>query len=384
MVPKLTIYKHEREEVEASAILDVFYQIYGSRNSLGDFILEYEEAFFEITGEVVEEPEGVTLTGQGSIKPMNTPKMQYEPPHRYTTFKIDPNIGQMRIKITCKKTFDDLRGKQIRAYTLTEGEKADSPIKKCAGVLQVMPNSQHDRKVLKLLLVNVMTNTDGGDKTQYGYDATKLCEEKENLRMFLRQALIDPIFKEEKLNLSGKGKKANTQARDEFNRLYALPDDFLFAYDDSGRTGKENIAIYLHKKLQALNRQALEGGYLPVFFVPQAKLKSISSDGTEDSPAGYCMVDKQLIIMSKGTILGSLAHEVFHSLKLPHTWAHKDHIQANIKDLTAPNGKYSFEFMKTYNIMDYNRLKYHIYYWQAIIANKNALAEPNDYKPEQL
>ena len=128
----------------------------------------------------------------------------------------------------------------------------------------------------------------------------------------------------------------------------------------------------------------MEGGYLPVFFVPQAKLKSISSDGTEDSPAGYCMVDKQLIIMSKGAILGSLAHEVFHSLKLPHTWAHKDHIQANIKDLTAPNGKYSFEFMKTYNIMDYNRLKYHIYYWQAIIANKNALAEPNDYKPEQL
>ena len=202
--------------------------------------------------------------------------------------------------------------------------------------------------------------------------------------MFLRQALIDPIFKEEKLNLSGKGKKANTQARDEFNRLYVLSSDLLFAYDDSGRTGKENIAIYLHKKLQALNRQALEGGYLPVFFVPQAKLKSISSDGTEDSPAGYCMVDKQLIIMSKGAILGSLAHEVFHSLKLPHTWAHKDHIQANIKDLTAPNGKYSFEYLKTHNIMDYNRLKYHIYYWQAIIANKNALAEPNDYKPEQL
>ena len=34
--------------------------------------------------------------------------------------------------------------------------------------------------------------------------------------------------------------------------------------------------------------------------------------------------------------------------------------------------------------MDYSHLKYHIYHWQAKIANGNALVEPDNYKPEQL
>ena len=77
-----------------------------------------------------------------------------------------------------------------------------------------------------------------------------------------------------------------------------------------------------------------------------------------------------------------IAHEVFHSLGLPHSWVHKDHTDPNKKDLVAPNGKYSFKHLETYNSMDYHSLKYHIYYWQAKIANENALTEPNDYKPE--
>ncbi|ASF43509.1 type VI secretion system Vgr family protein [Capnocytophaga endodontalis] len=374
LIPKLTLYKHENENIESSAILDIKYEIYGDKDLLKEFFLEYEEDFFKIAAVDISTFEEIE---NGKVK-------NYEPPKNYTTFKIDTFARNMNIKIECLKPFGDLRGKFIKAYTLTADTEGKEPIKKCAGVLQVMPNSKNNRKVVKLLLVNVMTNVNNSRTTQYGYDTARLHKEKENVRMFLRQALIDPIFKDEKLNLSGKGGKTNIKARDEFNHLYVLANDLLFAYDFSGRTRKENIVVYLYKKLQELNPQALEEGYLPVFFVPMENLKSINSDGVEESLAGYCMVDKQLIIISKGAVLGDFAHEVFHSLKLPHTWEHKNHIKAGEIRLTVPNGKYSFEFMKTCNIMDYSHLKYHIYHWQAKIANGNALVEPDNYKPEQL
>lgn len=75
------------------------------------------------------------------------------------------------------------------------------------------------------------------------------------------------------------------------------------------------------------------------------------------------------------------AHEIFHGLKLPHTWQSKNHKKAGEIDLTVPNGKHSFEYCKTYNIMDYSDTRYFIYDCQAKIANNNATAEPNNYIP---
>lgn len=66
-----------------------------------------------------------------------------------------------------------------------------------------MPNDKANRKVVKLLMVNVITNIDERTTADFGYDEQKLSEQKRYLRKYLRNSLIDPIFETARLDLSG-------------------------------------------------------------------------------------------------------------------------------------------------------------------------------------
>ena len=87
-----------------------------------------------------------------------------------------------------------------------------------------------------------------------------------------------------------------------------------------------------------------------------------------------------------GADLTSSAHEVYHSLKLPHTWESKNHINPIYNSATNPekNGKHSFKSKTTNNLMDYGITRdkqYFLYHWQCLVANSHASAEPTNYTP---
>ena len=82
-----------------------------------------------------------------------------------------------------------------------------------------------------------------------------------------------------------------------------------------------------------------------------------------------------------------IAHEVYHSLGLPHSFENRNHIpqtlQGENREMQS-NGEYSFEYKRTTNIMDYSDFRNNLFYWQIKIVRSKAAPEPNNYRPEQL
>ena len=82
-----------------------------------------------------------------------------------------------------------------------------------------------------------------------------------------------------------------------------------------------------------------------------------------------------------------ITHEVYHSLGLPHSFENRNHIPQTPQGgnrQTQSNGKYSFGYKRTTNIMDYSDHRNNLFYWQIKIVRSKAAPEPNNYRPEQL
>ena len=363
-VPKLILYKNENEQVRSVATLDIIYDVYEEPNNL---FIEYESTFFDII------EQGVTVAPPPPQPPL--PEVAYTPPEGYNIFKIPSksvgNHKSITVEIECLKPFGDLKGKQIKAYTLTEGTNGQPVQKKIVGVLDVMPNDKANRKVVKLLMVNVITNVDNNERTEVGYNAQKLSEQKKYLRKYLRNSLIDPIFKKVDLDLSGLN-TGDFTLRNEFNRLYTHRGK-LFSKERSSTPLSAYLKRNLHTDLT---------DYIPIFFLPQKKFED-----DRLTTAYYNPLFKVIVATNKLKPV-TIAHEVYHSLKLPHSFESKRHMPALINPLNrsiGSNGKYSFEYGKTTNIMDYTtNNRNNLFYWQIKIVCRNATAEPDNYIPEQL
>ena len=363
-VPKLILYKNENEQVRSVATLDIIYDVYEEPNNL---FIEYESTFFDII------EQGVTVAPPPPQPPL--PEVAYTPPEGYNIFKIPSksvgNHKSLTVEIECLKPFGDLKGKQIKAYTLTEGTNGQPAQKKVVGVLDVMPNDKANRKVVKLLMVNVITNVDNNERTEVGYNAQKLSEQKKYLRKYLRNSLIDPIFKKVDLDLSGLN-TGDFTLRNEFNRLYTHRGK-LFSKERSSTPLSAYLKRNLHTDLT---------DYIPIFFLPQKKFED-----DRLTTAYYNPLFKVIVATNKLKPV-TIAHEVYHSLKLPHSFESKRHMPAHIHPLNrsmGSNGKYSFEYGKTTNIMDYTtNNRNNLFYWQIKIVCRNATAEPDNYIPEQL
>ena len=363
-VPRLILYKNENEQVRSVAALDIIYDVYEEPNNL---FIEYESTFFDII------EQGVTVAPPPPQPPL--PEVAYTPPEGYNIFKIPSksvgNHKSITVEIECLKPFGDLKGKQIKAYTLTEGTNGQPAQKKVVGVLDVMPNDKANRKVVKLLMVNVITNVDNNERTEVGYNAQKLSEQKKYLRKYLRNSLIDPIFKKVDLDLSGLN-TGDFTLRNEFNRLYTHRGK-LFSKERSSTPLSAYLKRNLHTDLT---------DYIPIFFLPQKKFED-----DRLTTAYYNPLFKVIVATNKLKPV-TIAHEVYHSLKLPHSFESKRHMPAHIHPLNrsmGSNGKYSFEYGKTTNIMDYTtNNRNNLFYWQIKIVCRNATAEPDNYIPEQL
>lgn len=368
-VPKLILYKNENEQVRSVATLDIIYNVYEEPNNL---FIEYESKYFEVTEQAAVTVYGVSTHTSQQVP---LPEIAYSPPEGYKIFKIPSksvgNHKSLTIEIECLKPFGDLNGKQIKAYALTEGTNGQPAQKKIVGVLDVMPNDKANRKVVKLLMVNVITNIDERTTADFGYDEQKLSEQKRYLRKYLRNSLIDPIFETARLDLGGLN-TGDFTLRNEFNRNYAHRGK-LFSKERSSTP----LSAYLKRNLHTNPTD-----YIPIFFLPQEKF--------EDNPLtiAYYSPLSNVIVATNRLKPVTIAHEVYHSLKLPHSFESKRHMPAHIHPLNrsmGSNGKFSFKRGETTNIMDHTtNNRNNLFYWQIKIVCRNATAEPDNYIPEQL
>ena len=387
-VPKLILYKNENEQVRSVAALDIIYDVYEEPNNL---FIEYESKYFEVTEQAAVTTYGVSTHTSQQVP---LPEIAYTPPEGYNIFKISSksvgNHKSITVEIECLKPFGDLNGKQIKAYALTEGTNGQPAQKKIVGVLDVMPNDKANRKVVKLLMVNVITDVDSDRQAEKGYEAPKLLEQKKLLRKYLRNSLIDPIFKKVDLNLD------RSPVKEHFNRVYTRNNNLLY----NTPNGLPPLSVYLKEKLKeklkSILNERLRGktvnleaeynkrykDYLPIFFLSQKKF--------EDDPlkiAYYSPLSNVIVATNKLKPV-TIAHEVYHSLKLPHSFESKRHMPAHIHPLNRSidsNGKFSFKRGETTNIMDHTtNNRNNLFYWQIKIVCSKAAPEPNNYRPEQL
>jgi hypothetical protein len=380
--PVLGIYKHECETTKAIAMLQLQIQVIEKPDEL---ILEYDGNCFDIRESIDPSQSPVVITSKKptTITPYTHPNPSFKKLKLSRSVTGDSFVTA-DIEIEAIGTLSNPQ--RICAYTIMEdpncpGEK----IKKLAGTLKVLPNDNKNRKIVNVVLVNVITDIDADGKDLTEGLTAKLEEQKATIRKVLRQAMIDPVFTVVDLDLSGKSKKAvDVQRRNHFNRTYVVNGSLKCYYDGRASSlpaGWKNMEDYLSEQLIA-QKGSKYSNYKKVFFMPQ-KGYSIDKNNAIKPHAGYTSGDnpKNIVIVSNSKASTS-SHELLHSLGIAHTWESKNHQEPNVIDKTAPQGLHSFEHLKTSNIMDYSdpRLDF-IYAWQAKLANNKAIAEPTNYTP---
>jgi phage baseplate assembly protein gpV len=391
VVPMLTMYKHEKETAKSIAVLQLQIEV---EIEPEDLIIEFENEFFDIT-----EYKGTPAATPAILTPATTTvaATPEKPEEKMKQLKITKTVtsgtfNTLDIQVECKKTFTTF--KEIKAYTImadTDPAKTDK-VKKLAGVLRVLPNDKTKRKVKKIVLINVKTNIDSNRDIEEGLSPTTVVEQdqKTMIRKFLRQALIDPIFSIETLDLSSKN-QPNTTTRDNFNRTYVSSGRIKCYYKHGATvpTGWKDLSDYLYEKLKVQAGNIYEN-HMRVFYIAHSGyyIESNNLDGPDPLLIGKLGgftsgTEPKNIVMVADATLPTSAHEVMHSLKLPHTWESKNHINPIFNSVTNPekNGKHSFKHKSTKNIMDYGDKRYFLYNWQCVVANSHANAEPNNYSP---
>jgi type VI secretion system secreted protein VgrG len=392
--PKLCIYKHENETTKAVAILQLQIEVTVAPEEL---ILEFENDFFEITLYTGTPPATPTLITTPAAS--TTPPVQ--PQERMKQLQISKTLttgtfNTLEVQIECKKTFAT-GYKEITAYTVMANPDPaiSQKIRKLAGTLKVLPNDASKRKVKKIVLINVKTDIDNDpiNTVEEGFLVNDITEtgQKNIIRKFLRQALIDPVFSVETLDLSSFG-QPTTLIRDDFNRTY-VDGGRLKCYYKYGATVPahwKSLSDYLYTKLKAKPGVGTKyDNYMRIFYMPQSGFY-IEPNNTPGPTGGVLGgytdgTEPKNIVMVAGASPVSSSHEVYHSLKLPHTWESKNHIDPVFNSVTNPeiNGKHSFKTKTTNNLMDYGERnkQYFLFHWQCIVANSHANAEPTHYTP---
>ncbi|TRX31904.1 hypothetical protein FNW52_18095 [Flavobacterium sp. ZT3R18] len=381
--PKLCIYKHENETTKAVAILQLQIEVTVAPEEL---ILEFENEFFEITLYTGTPPATPTLISTPAAP--TTPPVQ--PQERMKQLQITKTLttgtfNTLEIQVECKKTFAT-GYKEITAYTvMSNPDPASSQkVRKLAGTLKVLPNDKTKRKVKNIVLVNVKTDVNVDGTAEEGFKAGTITIDKQKamIRKTLRQALIDPIFIIEELDIS-----TIRAGRDDLNHRYVDAGKLKCYYDHRATTiptGWKSLSDYLFEKL-VLAKGNRYNNYMRVFYVAQGCF-TIDKNNLAFPSVGILTgytdgANPKNIVMTKDAELPTLSHEVLHSLKLPHTWESKNHMEEGTSSNTVPQAKHSLKYMSTNNIMDYGTNKYFLYYWQCIVANNNASAEPPNYTP---
>lgn len=236
------------------------------------------------------------------------------------------------LKITCKENFS----KEQILYV-----KADDEI---CGVLHIHPNDSNFQKKINIVIVNVTTNANGVEVT-----GAPIAKSIDFFRKCLNQALIVPNIKEELTALNCKGPYFQRR----FCTIEAVGASSRRAYVITNSNG---LRDYLEGMCSNQFGNKYDG-YIKLFFIAEI------ADWN-----GFSYGNSKFGVYFNGHNRGTIAHETFHALSLPHTFASK-----NEDTLIA---KYTYKAGQTNNKMDYSHQQQFgsidrkfTYFWQWQILN---------------
>ena len=237
------------------------------------------------------------------------------------------------LKITCTKDFST----HELLYVKADGE--------ICGAIRIHPNAPAFERKLNIAIIKVETNANGNRQIKRG-------QPKPNSLSFFKkcchQALVIPNIVEEKVYLDCKGpyfqRRFCTIEIVKGKKIYKITKD------------ENRLRDYLEGMFQQQFGNKYNG-YLKLFFI-----------GEEADWNGFAYPNSTFAVYFGGHNRGTIAHETFHALNLPHTFA-----SINEGTLIA---KYTYKAGQTNNIMDYSHQtqfgsidRKMTYFWQWQILN---------------
>ncbi|MCY0977038.1 phage baseplate assembly protein V [Chryseobacterium wangxinyae] len=249
-------------------------------------------------------------------------------------------VGKHEIEVTiiCLKEFaKDQPIKVIATYKDAQGKEELS----LAGKLKVAKNK--NRYKARIVFIQVSTNI--GNSKRTGQPSGRESE----LKKYMNQALVNPHFEKTlTLDLSldvNPVTKQRHNRKTNFNRIVTPINSPTGGSDKWIYDGTEDkIYKFLNEELYKQYGTKYQNIY-KVYFIDESNGHLNSSGNWEGAVAGIgrTMKDskiKTILVYSSGFADSTLAHEVFHSMGLYHSFDN--------------NSNFTFEFEKTDNIMDYS------------------------------
>lgn len=262
---------------------------------------------------------------------------------------ICEGIYKYNVTIKCKTEFDTEKEIKVTAnYT----DATSITI----GSIRVKPNAQALRRKKNIVIVQVKTNLNGLEKNP------NIQLEALNVKKFLRQALITPVFTKAVLNLT------SNDGFDDY--VYQLGTTKVVLKKNKINSNGDSLIQFLNKQTIVVEEESkiIEESYGDTY-IKLFVFDEIGADkdetGSYTGLGGYSNGNNTVRFKSSDS---TASHEILHSLGLRHSFTAKS--PQNL------NAKYTYRPKLTDNIMDYSEIKtITLWNWQTEFTKEKTLDE---------
>ena len=321
--PWLSIFKGASSTETSYAELELLTEVDVVPDEL---YIEFSKKYFEIVGSI-ESPDDSTLKHFKLATAMKN-----------VTETGSPN--KTNIQLQCVDNLPKDETIKVWAANKMINGLLGTPI--LSGMLKVKANDKKNRRVSKIVFVNVLTDINTKGCYEEGISATDLIDQENYLKPFLKQALISTDIQISSLDLSDLTKPEVKTLHKEFKIFNPVINKRIFSkYSES--KGK-SLDSYLNKQFKSDPNNAKYKNYYKVFFLGEYGGAENPITGEITPLGGHANgIKSKECVMYKEPMPFFVAHELMHCMGLEHSFDN--------------DSSHTFKIGQTENIMDYSHIQ---------------------------
>ncbi|WP_299610128.1 type VI secretion system tube protein TssD [uncultured Aquimarina sp.] len=316
--PWLTIYRKPNVVNAPYAELELLTEVDVQPDEL---YIEFPKKHFDITG-AIDDPNDATLK-------------HYKLGAAMMGVTSTGNPNKTTIQLQCIHTLSKDETIKVWAAKKKTNGTLDTPV--LSGMLKVRANNKINRRVSKIVFVNVITNINGLRNPVNGIIAANTTTQENYLSPFLKQALIRSDVENENLDLFD----ASLPEVQTLNTDYTLARGRNKIFNKYSNSGGTSLVNFLTQKFNAKPAFTKYANYYKVFFLGEAggRMNGRNIVGLGGHANG---IPSKECVMYANPMPFFVAHELMHCMGLYHSFDN--------------NGTHTFKIGQTENIMDYSHV----------------------------
>ncbi len=316
--PWLTIYRKPNIATPPYAELELLTEVDVQPDEL---YIEYPKKYFDITG-AIDDPNDATLK-------------HYKLTAAMMGVTTAGNPNKTTIQLQCIHTLSKDETIKVWAAKKKANGTLDTPV--LSGQLKVRANNKINRRVSKIVFVNVITDINSTGSRIDGISAAGKVTQEDYLTPFLKQALVKPDVENEDLKLYDSS-KPEVQT---LNADYTISNRGRQIFHKYSNSGGQSLVNFLTQQFNAEPVFTKYANYYKVFFLGEAGGRMSGSNIVGLGGHANGIPSKECVMYSNPMPF-FVAHELMHCMGLHHSFDN--------------NGTHTFKIGQTENIMDYSHI----------------------------